>query len=165
MSEGMDEGDIVSTLDVPIETFETSGTLFEKMSELSCDFSVRTLLSLSDGQLPLVEQDHSQATYTQKITKADGHLEDFGSVMSSFYKWKGYTPWPSVYFFLDDKRVVVEQCSYVISDQSGHPGQIVELAKDQAFDLPLGISRPKHVYGLGHDDGVLIFLRLKPEGK
>jgi len=46
MSLGMDEGDIVATLPVAIDTFETSGTLFEKFGDVSGAFAIDSLIQL-----------------------------------------------------------------------------------------------------------------------
>ena len=48
MSEGMDEGDIIDILEIPIDPFETTETLFAKFSIASGPFLAETLKKL-DG--------------------------------------------------------------------------------------------------------------------
>ena len=52
------------------------------------------------GKLIPVEQDHSMATYTQKIEKADGQLDLTGDPEINYRKVRAFTPWPGVFFFI-----------------------------------------------------------------
>lgn len=52
-------------------------------------------------------QDHNSATYTRKIEKSDGIIDE---TMTDWEKWKryrAYTPWPGVRFFVQKKGTTV----------------------------------------------------------
>ena len=108
-------------------------------------------------------QDHTQATDTSRIEKEHGLLDPHKPVQENFSRWKAYTPWPGLYFELNDKKVIVEQCSFVHGKQSRHVGQVVELESHLDFPLPGEMHRPKKIFGIIHPDGVLILLQVKPE--
>ncbi|HBA45137.1 TPA: hypothetical protein DEG21_05770 [Patescibacteria group bacterium] len=46
MDEAMDTGDIIDILEIPIDKFETSQTLFDKFGQVSGKFLVKTLIAL-----------------------------------------------------------------------------------------------------------------------
>jgi methionyl-tRNA formyltransferase len=64
------------------------------------------------GKITSKEQDHAAATFTKKITKEDGLInlslaansdQTSQDARKDFLKFSAYTPWPSVYFFAQDK--------------------------------------------------------------
>ncbi len=68
MNERMDEGDILATDELPIDPNDTLATLHDRLAERGAPLLVQTLRDLAAGHLTPRPQDHSQATYTTKIT-------------------------------------------------------------------------------------------------
>lgn len=101
MSLGMDEGDIVRTVTIDIDPFETSGTLFQKVGNASRDLTIDTLLDIHVGKETYQTQNNDEATYVSKFAKEDGLIDVNDPVEVSFRKWQAFTPWPSAYFFLE----------------------------------------------------------------
>jgi methionyl-tRNA formyltransferase len=65
------------------------------------------------GKIEAKEQDHSQATYTKKITKEDGLMNLGAEGYENFLKWNAYKGWPGSYFFTKaNKRVVITDAEY-----------------------------------------------------
>ncbi|EKE25992.1 MAG: hypothetical protein ACD_4C00481G0007, partial [uncultured bacterium (gcode 4)] len=112
MSEWMDEGDILDILEIDIDKFETSETLFQKFSKVSWKFLVDTLDKLDKWLIIPVPQDSSLATYCKKIQKEDG-LADFSkSPKELFFLWKWLTPWPWLYTYFNEKKLIIEECDW-----------------------------------------------------
>lgn len=104
MDEGMDTGDILLPVSLPIEEDDTSGTLFVKLAKLGGHALVKAIGLLKEGKLPPVKQDDSQATEAPMLHKEMGHLDwsrDAAELQSLI---RGLDPWPSAYGFLADKR-------------------------------------------------------------
>lgn len=155
MDEGLDTGDSIVTLPIPIDEFETATTLFAKFGNVSGGFVVEQLPRYLRGELTPIPQNHSQATLTKILTKEDGKLNFSRPAQELFWRWKGLTSWPGVYGFLEGKKVIFEVCDYDRSASVTHPqdklGQAI-LASDGALEIFCGV-------------GTLRVTRLKPEGK
>jgi len=65
------------------------------------------------GNIEPQEQDHSLATFTQKITKEDGLIDpENGDAETNYRKYCAFEKWPRTYFFKDDKRVIITDASF-----------------------------------------------------
>lgn len=65
------------------------------------------------GKIEEQEQDHSQATFTRKVTKEDGLINLADDPILNFKKIRAYTPWPGAYFFTDKNgkqtRIIIKK--------------------------------------------------------
>ncbi len=94
MSEGMDEGDMLDVLPIPIERSDTSASLFRKFSSVSGNFLIQTLRKHASGLVHPVPQDASLATYCRKITKEDARFQPDVPAEILFNRYRAYFPWP-----------------------------------------------------------------------
>lgn len=62
MNEGVDTGDMLTCVVVPIAPKETAETLFDKLAKAGAELIVETLPRLEAGEITPVPQDESQAT-------------------------------------------------------------------------------------------------------
>ncbi|MBW2328955.1 MAG: methionyl-tRNA formyltransferase [Deltaproteobacteria bacterium] len=104
MDEGMDTGDILLPVSLPIEEDDTSGTLFVKLSQLGGQALVKAIGLLKEGKLPPVKQVDSLATEAPMLDKKMGHLNWSQDAAKLHSVIRGLDPWPSAYGFLADKR-------------------------------------------------------------
>ena len=111
MSTGMDEGDILKLRTIPIDSRETSGTLFEKFSDISWPTLIQTLRELETWGITPLPQHSTQATYCKKIEKEDGLIDWAHSAEEIYHRWQAYTPWPGIYTVYDGKRLLLEKVS------------------------------------------------------
>lgn len=124
MSEGMDEGDILSIREIAIDPEETSATLFKKFSEVSPGALIDTLLADAMGQITPVPQDHSQATYCKKISKEDGRIDWNMTAEEIYHRYQAYTPWPGIWCTLEDKRLKVLRVRRAENIEVKKPGTV-----------------------------------------
>ena len=74
LTSGMDEGPVYAQAKVPIVPADDKFTLYSKLAHTSSSLLFDVLPSILDGSLTPTDQDHSKATYSQLLTKADGQL-------------------------------------------------------------------------------------------
>jgi methionyl-tRNA formyltransferase len=108
MSEGMDEGDILKIRNIPIDSKETSESLFEKFATFSGPTLIQTLLELEHGGITPLPQDHASSTYCKKIEKEDGLVDWSKSAEDIYHMWQAYTPWPGIFTMFEGKRILLE---------------------------------------------------------
>ena len=107
MDKGMDTGDIIETAEVKIGDEETAEELFERLSFVSAELTVKTIEKIEKGTAVRTPQIESEATYAPILTK-DMALLDFSKTADELYNAvRGFYSWPCAYFFLDGKRVKV----------------------------------------------------------
>lgn len=107
MDEGMDTGDILDTVTVKIGDSETAEELFERLSTLSADLMVLTLMKLQKGDIKPVKQDENAATYAPIIKKEMAHIDFNNDAKTVFNAIRGYYSWPCAFFALGGKRIKV----------------------------------------------------------
>lgn len=126
MSEGMDEGDVLSILPIPISREDTAETLFGKFSDVSGKFLIDTLQGHAEGRVVPTPQDHERATYCKKISKEDALCDWSLSARVLFNRYRGYFPWPGLHTFFEGKRLSLEA--------------VEEASESDSPDLPPGTA-------------------------
>ena len=110
MDVGMDTGDIISTACVTIGEEETAEELFERLSVVSAELMVDTLISIENGTAVRTVQSEADATYAPILKKEMAELDFTQSAEQIYNAVRGYYSWPCAYFMLDNKRVKVIKC-------------------------------------------------------
>ena len=151
MDEGMDTGDILLPVSVPIEEDDTSGTLFTKLSELGGQALVKAIGLLKENKLQPVKQDDSLATEAPMLSKEMGHLDWSRDAAELHCLIRGLDPWPSAYSFLNDKRFRFFRPRIVSGQVSEPPGTLCRADKEGLL------------MATGQD--YLLIREIQPEGK
>ena len=151
MDEGMDTGDILLPVSLPIEEDDTSGTLFVKLSKLGGHALAKAIGLLKEGKLPPVKQDDSLATEAPMLSKEMGHLDWSRDAAELHSLIRGLDPWPSAYGFLADKRFRFFKPQVVRGEVVEEAGTLCRADKD-------GI-----LVATGSD--YLLICEIQPEGK
>ena len=156
MGTGLDTGDMISRIVVPIAKDETGGTLFDKLAEAGAKLLVETLPHIFDGTAVYEKQpEESPTPYAGMITKQMG-LINFGKSAAELERLvRGLNPWPSAFTFWNGKTLKVWESSVVKSEeldaQSAEPGTVVKTDK-------------KGIYVACGED-VLVLSQVQLEGK
>ncbi len=102
LTAGMDEGPILAQKEVlitdeawPMRGNELDALLAQKGGELL----VETLPKWIAEEIEPQEQNHSEATYSKKITKEDGLIDLDDDPHTNLLKIRAFDGWPSTYFF------------------------------------------------------------------
>ena len=120
MDEGLDTGDMISKIVVPIAKDETGGTLFDKLAEAGAKLLVETLPHIFDGTAVYEKQpEESPTPYAGMITKQMG-LINFGKSAEELERLvRGLNPWPSAFTFWNGKTLKVWESFVVKSEEAG----------------------------------------------
>ena len=74
--------------------------LEEKLAELGGQMLVDVIPKWISGEIKAKEQNHSQATFTKKISKEDGLVDlEKNSPELIYRKFLAFQPWPGIYYF------------------------------------------------------------------
>ena len=74
LTEGMDEGPVLSRRPVPVSLDETSGSVGKRLAEIGAGLLVESLRAYSEGELKPEPQDHSAATYAPRIRDEEARI-------------------------------------------------------------------------------------------
>jgi methionyl-tRNA formyltransferase len=103
----MDHGPILAQSKVLISPYANTGTLEVTLGQEGGKLLVSLISHYLEGVLIPKEQEHGEATLCKKITKELGsiHLED--NIEEVRRKFRALTPWPTLYFFIEHKGVMM----------------------------------------------------------
>ncbi len=100
LDEEVDHGPILAQASEPIELNDTSETLYRKLFKIGAELLSETLPKYISGEIKPVEQKHSKATFTDRLTRESGQI-DINKVPNSEQldrMIRAYYPWPTVWF-------------------------------------------------------------------
>lgn len=129
MDVGMDTGDMLEKLTVPMDEKETYGSIHDKLSVLGGELILSTLEKLQQGTLDRTPQDEAEATYTKKITKAMGDIDWSMDALVIERLIRGLNPWPSAYTSWEGKTIKIWDADVVPDEYPGSFGEIVKVDK------------------------------------
>lgn len=144
MDIGVDTGDVLDKLTVPIASDETGGSLFEKLSKLGGPMLLETLKKLEEGTVLPVKQDDSKATYAKMLDRSMGNIDFSKSAEEIERLIRGLNPWPSAYTFYQGKMLkiwraqVIEENALWLENTSStentsQMGEIVKIDKEAIY--------------------------------
>jgi methionyl-tRNA formyltransferase len=112
----MDHGPIVAQRKVDVDEWPIYEEFEEEMAVAGASLLAEILPQWAAGKIEEKEQDHFAATYTRKISKEDGLLDQTADAYVNFRKIQAFHGWPQAYFFIDHKgrrlRVKVTGASF-----------------------------------------------------
>ena len=152
MDEGLDTGDMISKVIVPLDKKETSETLFDKLAMEGAKLLVETLPKVASGEAVYEKQpEESPTPYAAMISKQMGEIDWTKSAVELERLVRGMNSWPSAYTKLDGKTLKVWDAYVENEDQTGDIGEI--------------ISADKHGIRVQTGKGILVLEEIQLEGK
>lgn len=136
MEAGLDTGPVAAAARTAIRDDDTAGTLGDRLGRLGAELLIAVLPELARGDVALVAQDESRATFAPPLRKEDGAL-DFGQparVVSA--RARGVDPWPGATARLGNDTVklfrpLVEEAPEVLVP-AGHRGTQADHVRAQS---------------------------------
>ena len=152
MAEGLDTGDMISKIVIPLSPEETGGSLFGKLAQAGAELLIKTLPSIEQGTAEYEKQpEESPTPYAAMITKQMG-LMDFNRQACELERLvRGLNPWPSAYTFINGKTLKVWKCKVSMEETEAVPGTVF-LTDKEGIHVACG-------------QGVLILTEVQLEGK
>lgn len=112
-----DHGPIIGMRQITFDTYPTKAQLGEKGFREGGKMITQYLAPYLTGVLQPIEQDHSKATFTKKITKEMGELKLTDNSTENYRKFLAYEGWPGTYFFVDahgkQNRIIIKGAKLV----------------------------------------------------
>ena len=125
LDEGMDTGDVLATYPIAIGENETSGELFEKVTEQGAKLLLETITKISQGTAVATPQDHTQATLAPMLKKEMAEFTFAQPAQKLHNLVRGMNPWPVAYFLYQQKKVKVTRS--LLQPQQGKEGEILSI--------------------------------------
>ncbi|MGI6082687.1 MAG: methionyl-tRNA formyltransferase, partial [Limnochordia bacterium] len=149
LDEGMDTGDIISQVKVPISEEDDAGMLHDRLAKLGADLLVNTLRQIVSGTATRHPQDHALATVTKRLRREDGRIDWRSDSSTVANQVRAYTPWPGAFTTLDNRRIKILKAIAKSHKVKTAPGCVVSLS-DDGLEVACG-------------QGTLLIRQLQPE--
>ena len=133
MNEGLDTGDMLLKVEIPIEEKETGGSLHDKLAEAGAKLCVETLEGLQAGTITPIPQGETTTSYAKMLDKQLGNIDWSKSAVEIERLIRGLSPWPSAYTNWNDKVMKIWDAVCVAFDGEADSGVIVKVTKDSFF--------------------------------
>lgn len=137
MDAGVDTGDILYQLELPIHREDTSETLFEKLAPLGGQAIVETLRLLEEGKLQPRKQEDGESSYAPLITKEMGRIDFSRDALSIERLVHGMNPWPSAYTFYQGKQLKIWDAAALEEETALESGTVAAVGR-QDFTVAAG---------------------------
>ncbi|BCO17163.1 methionyl-tRNA formyltransferase [Alteromonas sp. KC3] len=128
MDEGLDTGDMLHIATLPIESSDTSATLYDKLAALGPKALVDVLDNF-DSYSP-EKQDDALATYAKKLSKEEALINWHDDAAQIERNIRAFNPWPVAWMKIDEHNVKVWSGDVVALDNAVSPGTIVSANKE-----------------------------------
>jgi len=136
--EELDAGPVMHQAKITINENTDTQTLTQILSQLGAKALLDSISKIENGKAKFKEQNHNQATYAKKISKAEGKIEWNESAKKVLAKINGLNPNPGAWFEYKNERYKVWKAEIV--NKSGKIGtilndQLIVSCKDQAVQI------------------------------
>ncbi|MEK4275263.1 methionyl-tRNA formyltransferase [Paenibacillus sp. FSL R7-0026] len=119
MAEGLDTGDMISRVELPITDEDTSGSMFDKLSEAGSKLLQAEMPRLIAGETTAVPQDDAEASYARNLTRDDEKMDWSRTSRELFNQIRGLVPFSGAFTMWDDQVFKVWAAA--------NPDQVVDL--------------------------------------
>lgn len=133
MDTGLDTGDMLSKVVVPLEEKETGGSLFDKLSVAGAKLCVETMERMEKGEIVPEKQGETTTEYAKMITKNLGKIDFSKSAAEIERLIRGFNPWPSAYTKLGGKTLKIWAADVLEEEYEGAFGEIIKVSKDEIY--------------------------------
>lgn len=155
MAAGLDTGDMIARVEVPIEDDDTAGTMFEKLSFAGAALLKEQLPRLTGGKVQAEPQNDEEATYAPNLTREDEKIDWTRTSREIYNQIRGLVPFSGGFTLWNGEvfkvwSAAVPENGALVSDQAV-PGTVLALT-DNGIVVKTG-------------DGSLTLTTVQPSGK
>jgi len=124
INEKLDQGKVYSQHKIKINKDDNAEDLSLKLSNLAAKKIVDDIEGIFENKKKFFEQDHSKATYANKIKKEEGRIDWNDQAEKIIGKINGLYPVPGAWFYFDGARYKILKAS--VSKKSATPGTVID---------------------------------------
>ena len=154
MDVGLDTGDIITKEEFSISDTDDFETIHDRSAEIGSKLLSRTLFDIEAGRATRTPQDHSLATYAEKIEKEDCKIDFTLDARICQCRIRGVTPIPGAFCFQNGKMLKITECFVDDKNYSKPVGTVVEICGQGDGYITVACG-----------SGAIKITKLKPEGK
>ncbi|MDP4096820.1 methionyl-tRNA formyltransferase [Paenibacillus sp. P96] len=155
MAEGLDTGDMIAKVEVPIEPEDTSGTVFAKLSSAGAQLLREQLPLLLAGEAERTPQKEDEATYAPNLTREDEKIDWQHSSQAIYNRIRGLVPFSGAFTLWEGNVFKIWGAKVPNAGQSSvgseTPGTVLKLT-DEGIEVRTG-------------DGSIWLSEIQPAGK
>lgn len=155
MAEGLDTGDMISRVEVPIEEDDTSGTMFGKLSIAGRDLLKAEMPRLAAGRVEAEVQDESEATYAPNLSREDERIDWTAGSLETYNRIRGLVPFSGAFTLWDGETFKVWAAARPVqggaAGGNAAPGTVLSVS-ERGVEVQTG-------------DGILVLTTVQPAGK
>ena len=129
MNEKMDEGDIIHYCTTSIDECETAQDLHDRLAVLGSELLQQTLEAIAKNEAEPFAQPHHLQSYAPMLEREDGHINWQQPAKQVYNRFRGLTPWPGAFCFVEGKRLHIHEAAFVNDEHKEKPGCILSLDK------------------------------------
>jgi methionyl-tRNA formyltransferase len=126
MDAGLDTGPVISVARCAIEPEDTSGSIYQKLSDLGAPTLLAALDKIDAGVAVAEQQDNSLSTYASKIDKAEALINWSKSAEEIARRVRAFNPFPAIFSHIRDDRVKIWAASTIDADSGKTAGTIIK---------------------------------------
>ncbi len=124
INEKLDQGKVYSQYKININKNDNADDLSLKLSNLAAKKIVDDIEGILENKKSFFEQDHSKATYANKINKEEGKIDWNDKAENIIGKINGLYPVPGAWFYFEGARYKILKAN--ISHNSAAPGTVID---------------------------------------
>ncbi|WP_317855751.1 methionyl-tRNA formyltransferase [Chakrabartyella piscis] len=137
MAKGMDTGDMLLTVEIPILPDDNFEVVHDKMAQSGADLLIETITALENGTVERIPQKEADATYAPMLTKETGHIDWTKSADSIRNLMRGLDPAPGAYTGYGEEVLKLFK-GKVVADEADSPcGTVLSVTK-KSFTVKCG---------------------------
>ena len=153
MNEGLDTGDMLIKKEYAIADHDNFETVHDVLASLGADAISETVSKAIENTLVREVQDAELATYAEKITKEEGHLNFGESAVALHNRIRGMSPFPLSYCYLPSGSML-KIVKAKVSDKKSPSATAGEVISLDGGAITVACA-----------DGAIDILAVLPEGK
>ncbi|MCL6603555.1 MAG: methionyl-tRNA formyltransferase [Paenibacillus sp.] len=158
MAEGIDTGDMISRVEVPIEEDDTAGTMFDKLSLAGRDLLKAEMPRLITGPVSTTPQDDNEATYAPNLKREDERIDWNAGSRDIYNRIRGLVPFSGMFTLWNDETFKIWAAA--------NPSEAFEIQNDATDTVPgTVLALNEHGIVVKTGDGVLLLTTVQPPGK
>ena len=123
INEKLDAGPVSNIYKIKLNQNENSNEVTNKLSLLAADKILNNVNDILEDKVKFIDQDHSKATYANKIDKTEGKINWNNEASSIIGQINGLFPFPGAFFNFKGERYKI--IKGVIGNGCGKPGEVL----------------------------------------
>jgi methionyl-tRNA formyltransferase len=148
----LDTGPLLAAAAIPVNPWDTTGTLSEKLSLVGAQLLDEALTGWLRGEITPREQDESKATYFGQVTKEEGEIKWENPALEIWRRIRAFQPWPGCFTYWKGKQLKITEASVITTEKAGDAGKVIGLDGTGGVGITTG-------------NGIIKLLEIQYEGK